>query len=131
MHRLVVIVLAVILAAAVVVGQAELWFSWFALDELPVACSFRRATGHPCPGCGLTRSWSALGRGALGESLAYHRLGWAVMLYTALQLARHALWLTLPGIRSTIDRTGRWLDWGLVVLIVGLFVNWGLVLLGR
>jgi hypothetical protein len=43
--------------------------------HLPVLCPFRALTGLPCPSCGLTRSFIALGHLQLGESLAYHPLG--------------------------------------------------------
>lgn len=129
-HRLVAAILGVLLLAAVAVGQAELWLSWFALEELPVACAFRRATGLPCPGCGLTRAWAALGRGAVGESLGHHRLGWLVMAYVAAQFVRHVVWLAWPRARVALCRPGSWLDWGLAVLVVALFLNWGLRLAG-
>jgi hypothetical protein len=44
-------------------------------EALPDLCLFHRITGLPCPTCGLTRSWAALLRGHLGQSLHYHALG--------------------------------------------------------
>ena len=41
----------------------------------PVLCTFRAVTGHPCPSCGMTRSWSAMGHGRLREATGYHLLG--------------------------------------------------------
>lgn len=41
----------------------------------PVLCPFRRLTGLPCPGCGLTRSWSYLAHGRMLESLSKHPFG--------------------------------------------------------
>jgi hypothetical protein len=45
------------------------------LEGSTVLCPFRRATGLPCPACGVTRSWSAALRGRLGDSVSYHPLG--------------------------------------------------------
>ena len=40
-----------------------------------VACLFRRATNLPCPGCGLTRSFCAMGKGEVSRALGFHALG--------------------------------------------------------
>jgi hypothetical protein len=93
-------------------------------ERLPSLCLLRNTTGLPCPGCGLTRSWVDLARGDLRASLAHHRLGWLVMLYVALQAARHGAWLAAPGWRPRLDRFGGWLDRSLIVLAGALLVNW-------
>jgi hypothetical protein len=58
---------------------AALLIAWIVparrLDAGPVLCTFRRATGLPCPSCGLSRSWSALLHGRFRESVAFHPLG--------------------------------------------------------
>ena len=41
----------------------------------PVLCLFRRITSHPCPGCGLTRSFVAAAHLRLGEAFAHHPFG--------------------------------------------------------
>ena len=41
----------------------------------PVLCPFRLATGLPCPGCGLTRSWVDLLHGRAGDALAANPFG--------------------------------------------------------
>jgi hypothetical protein len=38
-------------------------------------CPFRLATGLPCPGCGLTRSWVYLAHGRWAESVTAHPFG--------------------------------------------------------
>ena len=48
-------------------------------DDGPILCPFRLATGLPCPGCGLTRSWIALAHGDVRGSLGEHPFGWAFM----------------------------------------------------
>jgi len=63
--------LAVLAAAALPASLAR---------EGPVLCPFRRATGRPCPACGLTRSWNALARLQARRSLAEHPLGPATLV---------------------------------------------------
>ncbi len=59
-------------AAAIV---AAFWFSPDHIEDGPVICPFRRLTGLPCPGCGLTRSWVYLAHGQWSDSLSAHPFG--------------------------------------------------------
>jgi hypothetical protein len=118
------------LAGAVLLGWAEILAPQFRVSELPVACAFRRNLGFACPGCGLTRSWVALGRGDVAASIAFHRLGWLVMLWAGLQVVRHGVWLWIRPLRGPVDRAGWWLDRALVAIAVAMFVSWGLQLAG-
>ncbi len=45
------------------------------VDQGPVLCPFRRLTGLPCPGCGLTRSWVDLMHGHVVDAMAVHPFG--------------------------------------------------------
>lgn len=45
------------------------------VENGPVLCVFRRATGVPCPSCGLTRSWTAVAHGRLADGFRMHPLG--------------------------------------------------------
>jgi hypothetical protein len=130
-HIVVLIICIAMLAAAFIITPAKnggtLSLVGFAM---PPTCATKMTTGLSCPGCGLTRSWVAAAHGRFQESLSYHNLGWVIMLYTALQLLRHALWLVVPTLRKRLERPGRWLDRGLVVLLIGLAVNWILMISG-
>lgn len=46
-----------------------------AVEHGPVLCPFRLATGLPCPGCGLTRSWVFVVHGRWGDSLVANPFG--------------------------------------------------------
>ena len=92
--------------------------------HLPEVCAFKRVTGLPCPGCGLTRSWVAAVHGDLAASLAFHRLGWLVLLYVVLQALRHGAWLVFVQPRETVERVGRWLDRGIIPLFALLLIAW-------
>ena len=45
------------------------------IEHGPVLCPFRRATGVPCPSCGLTRSWTAVAHGRLRDGFRMHPFG--------------------------------------------------------
>lgn len=40
-----------------------------------LSCPIRSLTGIPCPSCGMTRSFLALAKGNLAESISYHLFG--------------------------------------------------------
>ena len=46
-----------------------------ALESAPTLCTFRRITGRRCPTCGMTRSWNALARGRVVDSVRFHPFG--------------------------------------------------------
>ncbi|HWP44809.1 MAG TPA: DUF2752 domain-containing protein [Blastocatellia bacterium] len=56
-------------------------------------CSLKRLTGLPCPGCGLTHSFCALGRGRLAEGFAFNLLGPPLYLCAMLLWLRSAFFL--------------------------------------
>ncbi|MEH3157095.1 MAG: DUF2752 domain-containing protein [Gordonia paraffinivorans] len=45
------------------------------VGEGPILCPFRLATGLPCPGCGLTRSWVAFAHGDVSTAFADNVFG--------------------------------------------------------
>ena len=49
-----------------------------ALSVSSIGCIFRFTTGVPCPGCGMTRAYTALLCGEAAAALAYHPLFWTV-----------------------------------------------------
>ena len=65
-----------------------------AVNEGPVNCPFRRFTGLPCPGCGMTRSLSQFAHGDVAASLHAHLLGPVLFLAAA---ATVVVALTTPG----------------------------------
>jgi hypothetical protein len=69
-------------AAAVLVGLAIALPGGLLRDE-PAICPFRRATGLPCPACGLTRSWQAAAHLQPRDSFGYHPLGAVTFLAAA------------------------------------------------
>ena len=51
-------------------------------------CGFKNLTGLPCPGCGLTHSFCALGKGEVWRALSYNLLGPPVFLFSILVWVR-------------------------------------------
>ncbi|HYV06628.1 MAG TPA: DUF2752 domain-containing protein [Blastocatellia bacterium] len=60
-------------------------------DDYFTICGFKNLTGLPCPGCGLTHSFCALGKGDLLSAVAFNALGPLLFLALALIWVRAAL----------------------------------------
>ena len=67
--------------------------------EIPEMCGFKRLTGYPCPGCGMTRSWVYLAHGDVSTAFSMNVLGPILFLTAALQLPLRGFRLTRGVIR--------------------------------
>ncbi|NJN76235.1 MAG: DUF2752 domain-containing protein [Synechococcaceae cyanobacterium RL_1_2] len=54
---------------------ASFWYQYMGINS-PVKCLFLTLTGIPCPGCGLTRSFTAIAGGNIPLALQHHLFGW-------------------------------------------------------
>lgn len=91
------------------------------VEDGPVVCPFRLATGLPCPGCGLARSWSAFAQGDPGEAFASHAFGPLLFVLTVaalvavasslLRRARPVDLASLAGSRPALALASAWCVW--------------------
>lgn len=70
------------------------------VERGPVLCLFRRATGHSCPSCGMTRSWNAVAHGRVGDGFQRHPLGPPAFVLAALIAVVPRSWLDRAPIAS-------------------------------
>lgn len=70
-------------------------------------CVFKRVTGIPCAGCGLTRAFVQLGHGELHAALAFHPLAPFVFAWVALKLIEAAIF-SATGKRLKLPVSNRW-----------------------
>jgi hypothetical protein len=116
------------LALAILSGLALLASVLLPLDPPDVVtCGFLRLTGYPCPFCGMTRAFTAMGHGepmtAARESPAgavFYLATIGVFLVSATRLIR-------PAKADELREPGAVRGWGRIALIAGtllLLANW-------
>ncbi len=66
--------------------------------EYFTVCGFKNFTGLPCPGCGLTHSFCALGKGEVTDAFGFNLLGPPLFLVLVL------IWIRSAGV--LLNRTG-------------------------
>lgn len=82
-----------VLATALRVDAAGQVVDAFFGLPLPDACTFRRVTGVPCPGCGLTRCFICLMRGDVARAWGYNPSGLLLFVVVAAQVPYRMLQL--------------------------------------
>lgn len=122
-ERFTLLELAPPLLASAGIAAAVVYDRFFDIVAGPILCGFRRLTGLPCPGCGLTRSVVTLGNGDLKGAFEHHPLG---VVFAAVLGSIIASWL----IALAVNRPPRPIVTSRLVSIVGLLfiVNWALKL---
>lgn len=91
-------------------------------SEGATLCLLRRTTGLPCPTCGMTRSFCAMGRGDLGDAFRQHPLGpvlYALLAFVMVRSAVAAVWG-----RRLFAGTARLLVWSVPALLAAAVVVW-------
>ncbi len=82
--------LILVMAVGVVGVAALLTPSYDAVSlyggDVPVLCGWRRLTGWPCLGCGLTRSFAFMAHGRLADAFRMHPLGPLLFMGVAAQI---------------------------------------------
>ena len=73
--------------------------------EYLTVCGFKNLTGLPCPGCGLTHSFCALGKGQVTDAFGFNLLGPPLFLVLVLIWIRSACVLSNRiGAAQLLDR---------------------------
>jgi len=85
-------------------------------------CGLRLMTGIPCPSCGLTRSFCAIGRGDPARAFRDHPLGPLAFLLLGFLMVRSG-WIAAGG-RDRFPRAARALVWALPYLILLWVLVW-------
>ena len=71
-------------------------------------CGFKNLTGLPCPGCGLTHSFCALGKGDVGGAFGFNLMGPPLFFALILLWIRSAcVLLNRTAVVERMDRFGR------------------------
>jgi hypothetical protein len=89
------------------------------VEDLPSVCAFRRLTGLPCPGCGLTRSWVLTAHGRLRHASNRHPFGPPTFLVSLLLVLRGPRAVPIGSLprrqqQALAGLAAVWLSWALV-----------------
>lgn len=128
-RRLPVVTELVAAGGALAVGAAFL-LSPDHIEDGPVICPFRRLTGLPCPGCGLTRSWVYLAHGQWRDAIVAHPFGLVAVALTVALVAAVVLARARGHAPPDLDRLvrrpwvvaliGAWLTFAALRLVLAL-----------
>jgi len=80
------------------------------LRQIPGVCIFRRLTGVPCPGCGLTRSVVATAHLDIATALSFHVFGplFFVICLTVFGLATAQRFFSVDIPWKSIEKWSKW-----------------------
>lgn len=101
-HALLLVAAVFVVATAAVFQPSEEMLTVFG-QEIPVMCGWRQMTGLPCPGCGLTRSFTFM---AHGQPMLAFEMNWLgppmfAAVVGAIPWQAFRLW---QGVRARSDR---------------------------
>ena len=113
---------------AVQPGPGDQW-SYFMGEQMGGPCDFREASGHPCPTCGMTRSWVRASRGQLLEAARFHAAGTLLFLGLVTTGVVGAIRL-IRGDPKAVPIPSKWLMVAVLGWVAAHMLQWGVRLLG-
>ena len=119
----------IILLSSVLIVRSDEHAAFALLPNCPIpsSCPSRAIFGINCAGCGLTRSFIFLAHGDWQNAFARNRMGWLLALAVVLQIPYRLVALFGRNLQPLGQRFPRIFG---TALIVALFGNWFLLLLG-
>lgn len=106
-------------------GREQTYFPLLATHPMPEVCPFKRLTGHPCAGCGLTRATISLSHGDWARAWKFNRVGLPMYLFiVALMLHNATNWWRVRRGQNAVR--WRWLEGFGFVMVALLLSNWAL-----
>jgi len=91
---------------------------------LPGTCAFRRITGVPCPGCGMTRSFISTAHGKLADAWRFNPAGVVLFSIVAFQIP-YRLYQICRIRRGLVEHYFTAIDNGLLIgVVVILLAHW-------
>ncbi len=97
--------------------------------NINIPCTSKLISGCDCPGCGLTRSFTALAHGRFKDSIAYHRLGIPLFVLIAMQIP-FRIYLLQKGPEGYTLWVRKFLSYSAAFFGISLIFNWILSLFG-
>lgn len=108
--------------------QGRVVLPWVELS-LPELCYWKRYFGTNCPGCGLTRSFVALGHGEWSAAWRFNSAGWLLFAAVVFQLPYRSVqwWATSQGRQARPWPGLSWAAWALLPILLGQWIvrSWG------
>jgi len=94
-------------------------------SKIPYFCYFKAMTGMDCPGCGLVRSFTAMGGLNLKQSYDLNRLGPILFILALLQIPWRGFFILYPRYKGRFkDKVDKGIEVFFVLILVALFANW-------
>ena len=94
----------------------------------PIGCIYTKLTGVACPGCGLSRSFSAMIRGDFPKAWEYNANGPKIFLFFFIQFFFRLL-INLALLKKTIVPTYLWMSDSAIAIILFIYCFSGLIFL--
>lgn len=91
---------------------------------LPGTCTFRKITGMPCPGCGLTRSFISMCHGWIREAWHYNAGGFFFFVVVVFQVPYRIYQIARIHRGREAHSFARVDSWILILLVIVLLVQW-------
>lgn len=95
-----------------------IYLIWYQLMHLGIPCVFHMVTGLYCPGCGVTRMFSALSKLEIAEAFRSNSLALILLPYGIFVYVRRYVYIIIKGEEYNYKNYHRYILTFIVVLVI-------------